>query len=787
MTKAQWEIIQSVLERQSALTAKERARQLQSAFANDPGLLQAAKRILQLSNENRDPSDCGWEIAGWHVLFSFGAQEIALHENIHHYLAERSDGSSTSLALLHIGSTPLEDAAISALHTEFRALEGLYDNSIGRCLDAGLDAHRRPFLVSEFVAGQPISEVALDMETRPILTLFQSALRSVDYAHQRGAWHGSLDPANILVCAQQEIRLADYANRRLLLPTHNTLDSDQLAVAPFRPFLYLAPEQLRGTPANATSDVYSLGVVLYQLLAGVPPYGQQEESALELAASIWDKQPPKINGLDARLQNILQRALAKESHSRYPSVSAFAEDIGRFLEGRPLSSETVAASPQLRRRAKLTKLLSRAYVPILLFFMLVVAFGAALLSYESSKKGGDSATAQNPATKLATKIVATVTGHESDAPVRSSKKYLDEVYDSRGQRPEVRKELAKSYLLLAEAEMKGFGNPNVDRGMALQASRRAMELSQVDFESNGEEAAAVQYAHSAALLSKLLRENRDFEEATQVTIAWQQRLDGIRSRNPEILKAKANANTSMAEILYATGNAKPALDAARSAMSQMAQAHSADTTNPETTQAYAQTANTVGFQSLAVDNVQDALKAFRVSEKVLRPQVDQARPETAPLIDLAQTLNGLGQALERSSQRAQAMSSYREARQLLLLASRRESNNDEVITALGDNFTQTARYHLASRSFEAAENDADQAITVLRGSVQKLNSNPRNHRQLARALSLKASVLMAQNQRGQASELLHASLAQWNNYSRLSGLLPAEEAEIARLRNLSRS
>jgi hypothetical protein len=71
--------------------------------------------------------------------------------------------------------------------------------------------------------------------------------------------------------------------------------------------------------------------------------------------------------------------------------------------------------------------------------------------------------------------------------------------------------------------------------------------------------------------------------------------------------------------------------------------------------------------------------------------------------------------------------------------------------------------------------------------VQKLNSNPRNHRQLARALSLKASVLMAQNQRGQASELLHASLAQWNNYSRLSGLLPAEEAEIARLRNLSRS
>ena len=270
------------------------------------------------------------------------------------WLAERVDGQlnrQVALKLPH-GAWPHARLA-ERLQRERDILATLEHPNIARLYDAGLTADGQPYLALEFIEGQPIDEFCrttgessrLDVKTRVQLVL--QVVRAVAYAHGKLVLHRDLKPANILVTADGAVRLLDFGIAKLLAEgqaqeTHLTQAAGR-ALSPD----YASPEQIRGDPLSVTSDIYSLGVVLYELLTGARPYRLTRNSRGELEEAILfgDPRRPSEAGevadrraLRGDLDTIVSKALKKTPADRYPTAHALIDDLERHLDGRPVSA-----------------------------------------------------------------------------------------------------------------------------------------------------------------------------------------------------------------------------------------------------------------------------------------------------------------------------------------------------------------------------------------------------------------------------------------------------------------
>jgi eukaryotic-like serine/threonine-protein kinase len=781
MTEEQWAILQPVLSETLALSPGQRGLHLATILGDNQEMYLLARRLVQLAASGSLADNLPPEFGGWRALISLGQTGIG-----EDFLAERSDGTSDRLVTLRFSNAMLPDpASIQNFYDEVKRLAMLYDNSIGRILDAGLVGSNQPFLVTEFVAGIPIDESTRNMKTREIVQLFRKVLTSVDYAHQRQVWHGDLRPANVLVGVGQSIHLADFALSRTLSPGEDSVGALDKSSIDLYDLLYASPEQIRGKGLTPSTDIYALGVILYQLLGGVPPYGQDETDVMSLARAICEKVPAKIEGLDADLNYILQKALEKNSMGRYASVTFFAEDLDRWLQGRGVTASEGAVRDSMLSYAR------RNWITLALILLVLITGVSAIFQRGGNVKAGQIQKATDGifAKSLAAKSGAKAPAGPPETPVQSAKKYLDKMLEENGNKPAVQEELAKAYLRLAEAEIHGFGSPRIDRGMAIQASRRSYELTILVLDQNKNvpltDQQALDYTQSAVMLTKLLREARDYKEAARITQEWQDRLSKVSSTNPSVMKAKALANTTMADLLYESGQTQDSVKVAKDAMTQYGQVYAADKSNDANGREYANAARSVGTKSMAMNNFVEAISAFRTSEKVLREQAEKPKSEAAPLIDLAKTLSGLGEALEKTKQNGEAKASYKEARQLLEQAAKRDANNAEVLSGLADNLIHMARFSLEERKLEASLLDAERAIEILRKLLTNINSEADLRRQLALALTIKGEIFLAQKNKAEAIPLFTDALAQWDNFGRISGLRASEESEIARLRLLA--
>lgn len=262
------------------------------------------------------------------------------------WLAERNDGllkRKIALKLPHLGG---DLAGLAERMTRERnILAALEHPGIARLYDAGIAEDARPYLALEFVEGEPIDRYCerhgLNIAARIGLAL--QVAGAVAYAHTRLVVHRDLKPSNILVDAQGQVHLLDFGIAKLL----DQGGSAQLtqAASALTPE-YASPEQIRGDAIGTPSDVYSLGVVLYELLAGVRPYKLQRANALALAQAVLSAEPlrpsdaatdaPARRQLRGDLDTIILKALKKSPVERYATVAEFAEDIERYLHGAPV-------------------------------------------------------------------------------------------------------------------------------------------------------------------------------------------------------------------------------------------------------------------------------------------------------------------------------------------------------------------------------------------------------------------------------------------------------------------
>lgn len=303
------------------------------------------------------------------------------------YLAERADelySKQVAIKLLPIG---LETAEARERFERERAILAQLDHpGIARLLDGGVTPEGTPYYVMEYVPGEPLDRYCerhgLDIEAR--LQLFRQVCEAVHYAHRNLVIHRDIKPSNILVTQDSGARLLDFGVAKLLEPR----DADvATATLPDRRYVsptYAAPELLGGGRVTTACDVYGLGMVLYELLAGATPFGDEKRTPMEWVETVRDlrAQPPSqacVLGaawcarLRGDLDTITLKALSSEPDRRYESVQALLDDIERHRTGR-----TVEARPD-SLGYRFGKFWQRHRVAVTLVVMLAVSILAGLV------------------------------------------------------------------------------------------------------------------------------------------------------------------------------------------------------------------------------------------------------------------------------------------------------------------------------------------------------------------------------------------------------------------------
>ena len=289
------------------------------------------------------------------------------------WLARRADGAfKREVALKLPTPTHLRAELDQRFARERDILASLEHPQIARFYDAGSDANGLAYLAMEYVHGEALTSWCdahrLGISAR--LELFLQVLSGVQYAHEKHVIHRDLKPSNILVTESGQVRLLDFGVSKLL--DAEEADRTQLTSVYGRALTpdYASPELLRGDPLDARRDVYSLGVVLYELLTGVRPYrlhGAASVGLLEQAIATVDVRKPSTQiepeALAARsttreqlarqlrgdLDAIALKALAKQPAERYSSAAALAEDLHRYLESKPIQALPARFPYRLRK------------------------------------------------------------------------------------------------------------------------------------------------------------------------------------------------------------------------------------------------------------------------------------------------------------------------------------------------------------------------------------------------------------------------------------------------------
>jgi serine/threonine protein kinase len=301
--------------------------------------------------------------------------------------AHRADGRYESMvAIKFVHAMWIGKVGEQRFQIEGRLLARLNHPNIARLLDAGVAEASQPYLVLEYVEGEPIDvyceRMGLDVAAR--VRLFLGVLHAVAHAHSNLIVHRDIKPGNVFVKPDGTVKLLDFGIAKLIDDDSEAAQVTRASAIALTP-QYAAPEQLLGQAISTATDVYALGLLLYLLLTGEHPVPQGTRSSAALVHAVLTDEPPRASSvakiaavrsrsLQGDLDNILHKAMKKNPAERYASVDAFADDLRRFL-----SDEPVQARPDTAYY-RVSKFVKRHTVGTALVSISVVLLSASVLA-----------------------------------------------------------------------------------------------------------------------------------------------------------------------------------------------------------------------------------------------------------------------------------------------------------------------------------------------------------------------------------------------------------------------
>ena len=370
MTDPRWARVRALFEEAlSRRAGPERERWLREATAGDPGLLAEVRTLLDADDdplplldatpgqlaeavrpEPEEPTVRS-RVGPYTVLREIGRGGMATV-----YLAEREDvGLRVALKLVRGGPAGLAaPEGVSRFLLERRLLARLEHPHIARLLDSGVAPDGTPWFAMELVDGEPITRFCQrhGLPTPQRIELFRKVCDAVAFAHYSLIVHRDLKPSNVMVTGEpgsSTPKLLDFGIAKLL--TTDPLDDATLTRTGARVLTvaYAAPEQLRGDPVTTATDVYSLGLLLHEVLTGRRPFASEEASG-EVVTELSSRRSVRTEpGLDIDLRAIVERALEVDTERRYPSAAALGEDLARYSRGQPVRARRPTVAYRARK------------------------------------------------------------------------------------------------------------------------------------------------------------------------------------------------------------------------------------------------------------------------------------------------------------------------------------------------------------------------------------------------------------------------------------------------------
>jgi non-specific serine/threonine protein kinase/serine/threonine-protein kinase len=428
------------------------------------------------------------------------------------YLAERADKQYEKRVAIKLIKRGMDtDSVLRHFRNERQILASFDHSNIARLLDGGSTESGLSYFVMEYVEGLPIdayckSHAVLINER---LNLFRQVCAAVSYAHRRAVIHRDIKPSNILVTSDGTPKLLDFGIAKILQPADSIDASVSMTGLRLMTPEYASPEQVRGHPVTTATDVYSLGVVLYQLLTCQKPYRLKTPTPEEISRAITEQEPVRPSTAVARsdgssksqipnpkvlrgdLDNIVLMALRKEPERRYQSVEQFSEDIRRYLKSRPIR----ARKDTIRyRAAKFVQRNRVATVAAMLVFLSLVG-GIITTAWEARRARAEEAVAKeekkraerrfNDVRHLAHSVLFDYHDAIKNLPgatrvrerlVKDALVYLDSLASEAEGDPALQRELAGAYDRVGDVRGQAYGASLGDRAGAMDSYLKGLRI-----------------------------------------------------------------------------------------------------------------------------------------------------------------------------------------------------------------------------------------------------------------------------------------------------------------------
>ncbi|MEM1449062.1 MAG: serine/threonine-protein kinase [Planctomycetota bacterium] len=360
-----WVRVREALEGALDVSESKRRAWVVDRLGGDVAIVERALDLLHLDDEStsmrtpleRGLPDSGLSVGPWETRRLLGTGGMGAV-----YLASRVDGAFERLVALklirpHLGS----DEVLARFRRERQVQANLQHPGIARMLDGGAADDGSPYIVMEYVEGLPIDRYCDEyrLTVRERVEQFRRVVDAVAHAHEQRIVHRDIKPSNILVASDGQPKLLDFGIAKVIDPERVSTEGEVTRdVLGFVTPAYASPEQYRGLPTTAATDVYSLGVLLYRLLCGRPPLEFEGLSAAEIERRLSRDEPvppsenvaddaaeqrcTSMRGLRAAVRGDLDRialfCLRKEPQRRYGSVAALRDDLDRYLGGLPVEA-----------------------------------------------------------------------------------------------------------------------------------------------------------------------------------------------------------------------------------------------------------------------------------------------------------------------------------------------------------------------------------------------------------------------------------------------------------------